>query len=274
MIVVGASEEVSMARRLVGDLLRIHRVRLDLTQKEAADRLHVSESCFGSYERAERIPPIRFLKDGDRALDARGALMACVEMMEKEKYPPSFLSWVRLERNALVISAYETMLIPGLLQTEAYALALYAGRRPAYTEEEVERHVAARLERQSVLRRNPPPYVGYVIEEAVLERPLGGAAVLKEQLLHMVECTRSLPHLTIQVMPTRLHTHMGLNGPMQLMSTDEGRNLVFVEARGGSKLLHEPEQVSELFDLFGVLRAHALTPQESVALIERKAGQL
>lgn len=114
---MGASGGVSMGRRLVGELLRIHRGRLGLTQKDAADLVHVSESCFGAYERAERIPTIDFLRDVDAALDARGALIACIEIIEKEKYPPTFLNWVRLERQARVISAYETMLIPGLLQT-------------------------------------------------------------------------------------------------------------------------------------------------------------
>ncbi|MCX4575731.1 helix-turn-helix transcriptional regulator [Streptomyces sp. NBC_01571] len=263
-----------MGRRLVGELLRIHRGRLGLTQKDAADLVHVSESCFGAYERAERIPTIDFLRDVDKALDARGALIACVEMMEEEKYPPAFVDWVRLERQARVISGYETMLIPGLLQTEAYVRALYEVRRPAYTEEEIEKHVEARLERQAVLAHNPPPYVSYVIEEAVLERPLGDQEVLREQLLHMLECNRTMKHLTIQVMPTVRRVHAGLVGPMQLMSTHEGRNLVYAEAQGGGRLIHKSEQVSDLFDLFGMLRAQAFNPEESAELIERKAGRL
>ena len=264
-----------MVRKLVGDLLRIHRARLGLTQKEASEVVLISESLFGAYERAERIPTTRFLEDADKGLDARGALIACIEMMEEELYPPTFLNWVRLERNARVISAYETMLIPGLLQTEAYARALYEARRPAYTEDEIERHVAARLERQSVLTRDPLPYIGYVIEESILEREIGGPGVLKEQLLHLLEWNRKLKqHLTIQVMPTRRHTHAGLMGPLQLMSTDEGRNLVYAEAQGGDRLIHKVEQVTDLFEVFGILRAQALNPWESEELIERKAAQL
>ncbi|MFF2513569.1 helix-turn-helix domain-containing protein [Streptomyces sp. NPDC058086] len=264
-----------MGRRLVGELLRIHRGRRGLTQKEAGELLLVSEGCLGSYERAERIPPIQFLKDADNGLDARGALVACIEMMEEEKYAPTFVNWVRLERHARVISAYENMLIPGLLQSRDHAQALYEARRPAFTEEEIEGHVTARLERQSVLTRNPPPYVGYVIEESVLERHLGGAEVLKGQLLHILECIRTMrQHLTVQVMPTKRHTHAGLNGPMQLMGTEEGRNLVYVEAHGGDKLIHKPEQVTDLFEIFGILRAQALNPWESEELIKQKAGEL
>ncbi|MBT2488242.1 helix-turn-helix transcriptional regulator [Streptomyces sp. ISL-96] len=258
----------------MGGLIRIHRTRAGLTQKDAAEKLLVSESLMGAYERAERIPALDFLRDADQVFDAGGALTACIELMEEEKYPPKFLDWVRLERLARVISAYEALLIPGLLQTEAYVRALYEARVPAYTEEEIERHVQGRLERQAVLTRNPPPRIGFVVEESVLERTLGGPEVLKEQLWHVLDCMRTMNHLTFQVMPTRRHTHAGLMGPMQLMATQEGRTLLYVEAQGGGKLIHKPEQASDLFDLFGILRAQALTPWESAELIERKAGQL
>ncbi|WP_299535213.1 helix-turn-helix transcriptional regulator [uncultured Streptomyces sp.] len=271
---MATSGEPSQVLRLVGELIKIHRTRAGLTQKAAADRLLISESLMGAYERAERIPSLEFLGTADRVFDAGGALCACKELVDEEKYPAKFLDWARLERQARVISAYETMLFPGLLQTEGYAYALYRSRKPAYTEDEIVRHVEARLERQAVLSRTPPPYVGYVIEESVLEKTLGGTTVLKDQLLHLLDCTRRMNHLTVQVMPSHQHTHAGLNGPMQLMSTAEGRSLVYVEAQGGGKLISKPEQVADLFDLFGILRAQALTPWESAELIEKKAEQL
>lgn len=258
----------------MGDLIRIHRTRAGLTQKESADRLLISESLMGAYERAERIPSMEFLRDADRVFDARGALKACIELVDEEKYPARYVDWVRLQRNARVISGYETMLIPGLLQTEAYAYAIYRSRKPAYTEDEIVLHVEARIERQTVLGRTPPPYIGFVIEESILEKSLGGPAVLKEQLLHLLQSIEQFNHLTVQVMPSDRHTHAGLNGPMQLMNTAEGRSLVLVEGHGGDRLMSKPEQVSDLFDLFGILRAQALNPWESAELIEKKAGQL
>ncbi|MER5752405.1 Scr1 family TA system antitoxin-like transcriptional regulator [Streptomyces sp. NPDC002088] len=74
-------------------------------------------------------------------------------------------------------------------------------------------------------------------------------------------------------MPTARRVHAGLVGPMQLMISEEGRNLVYADAQGGGRLIHKPEQVSDLVDLFGMLRAQALDPEESVERIERKAGQ-
>ncbi|MEU8698650.1 helix-turn-helix transcriptional regulator [Streptomyces sp. NPDC048680] len=258
----------------MGDLIRIHRVRAGLTQKDASEKLLVSESLLGAYERAERIPSLEFLRDADKVCDAGGALKACAELMDGEKYPPKFLAWAKLERTARVISAYETMLIPGLLQTEEYAYALHRSRVPAYSEAEIIRHVEARLERQAVLSRTSPPRIGYVIEESVLDRTLGGPEVLKGQLRHVLDCIERFDHLTVQVMPSAQHTHAGLTGPMQLMSTAEGRTRVYVEAHGDDTLISKPDRVSDQFDLFGILRAQALNPWMSAEIIEKKVGQL
>ncbi|MDG9681422.1 helix-turn-helix transcriptional regulator [Streptomyces sp. DH18] len=271
---VGTSGELTHGRRLVGELIRIHRVRAGLTQKAAADQLLISESLMGAVERAERIPSRDLLADAERVFGADGALAACGELVDEEKYPPKFLDWARLERLARVISAYETMLIPGLLQTEAYANALFRSHVPAYSEAEVVRLVEARLERQAVLARKPPPRIGYVIEESVLDRTLGGPEVLKEQLRHLLDCVDRFNHLTVQVMPSDQHTHAGLMGPMQLMSTAEGRNLLYVEAQGGGRLISKLEQVSDQLDLFGILRAQALNPWKSAEIIETKVRQL
>lgn len=254
--------------------MRIHRVQARFTQKTASESLLVSESLLGAVERAERIPSLELLTDAEVLYKANGALKACCDLVDEEKYAPKFLDWAKLERTARVISAYETMLIPGLLQTEAYATALYRSHVPAYSETEITRHVEARLERQSVLDRPRPPRVGYVIEESVLDRALGGPEVLKEQLQHLLACLQRYKHLTVQVMPTSQHTHAGLMGPMKLMSTEEGRNLLYVEAQSGDRLISKPEQVSDMFDLFGILRAQAHNPWESAKIIEKKMGQL
>ncbi|MFE6765313.1 Scr1 family TA system antitoxin-like transcriptional regulator [Streptomyces sp. NPDC057689] len=254
--------------------MRIHRVRAGFTQKAAAEKLLISESLLGAVERAERIPSLDLLVAAEGFFRADGALKACCDLVDEEKYSPRFLDWAKLERSARVVSAYETMLIPGLLQTEAYATALYRSHVPAYSEAEITRHVEARLERQSVLDRPLPPRVGYVIEESVLDRALGGPEVLKKQLQHLQDCIERYKHLTVQVMPTSQHIHAGMMGPMQLMTTAEGRNLLYVESQGGGRLISKPEQVGDTFDLFGILRAQAHNPWESVKIIDKKMGQL
>uniref|UniRef100_A0AAU3GWA8 Scr1 family TA system antitoxin-like transcriptional regulator n=1 Tax=Streptomyces sp. NBC_01401 TaxID=2903854 RepID=A0AAU3GWA8_9ACTN len=75
-------------------------------------------------------------------------------------------------------------------------------------------------------------------------------------------------------MPSDQHTHAGLNGPMQLMCTAEGHNLVFAESQGGDRLVSRPEQVGDMFDLFGILRAQALNPWKTAEIIETKVRRL
>ncbi|MHC0433642.1 helix-turn-helix domain-containing protein [Streptomyces sp. O3] len=264
----------SPARLHVGDLIKNFRARAGLTRKDVAERLLISESLAGAYERGERIPTSDFLRDADSVLDARGALKSCIPLMEEEKYPPTFVGWMRLQKVAASISAYESMLFPGLLQTEDYIRALYETRVPQLTEADIEKNVVARLERQAVLSRDPLPIVGYVIEESVLQRPIGGREVLRGQLLHVLECMREMHHMTVQVMPTGRHVHAALQGPIYLLSTPEGRNVAYEEGQTGGTVISKPQQVNQLIGRFGTLRAQALTPWESAELIERMAEQL
>ncbi|WP_405938189.1 Scr1 family TA system antitoxin-like transcriptional regulator [Streptomyces sp. NBC_00726] len=267
-------DEVSYVRRLVGELIRAHRIRAGYTQKSAGEKLRISESLMGAVERAERIPANELLLEMEELFAANGALKDCCDMLDEEKYPPKFVNWAKFQRTARIINGYETMVFPGLLQTEAYAYALHRARVPTYTEAEIVSRVEARLERQAVLTRTPPPHIGFVVEESVLERTLGGPEVLKQQLRHLLDCIERHNHLTVQVMPTSQHTHAGLMGPMQLMSTAEGRALVYVEARGGDRFVTQPDQVVDMFDLFGIMRAQAQNPWESAEIIEKKMGQL
>ncbi|MET9531132.1 helix-turn-helix transcriptional regulator [Streptomyces sp. NPDC006649] len=264
----------SPARRHVGDLIRNFRSRAGMTRQEMGDRLLISESLAGAYERGERIPTTSFLTDSDGVLDARGALKSCIPLMEDEKYPRTFVGWVRLEKIASSISAYENMFFPGLLQTEEYIQALYEERVPQFSEAEIEKHVEARLERQAVLSRDPLPIVAYVIEESVLQRPIGGKSVLRNQMLHVLKCMQTTNHLMVQVMPTARTAHAGLNGPIKLISTPDGRNWAYEEGHGGGTLISNPQQVNQHIDRFGKLRAQALTPWESAELIERMADRL
>ncbi|MFD6419170.1 Scr1 family TA system antitoxin-like transcriptional regulator [Streptomyces sp. NPDC060194] len=264
----------SAARRHTGELIKAFRRSAGLTQRQLADRLLVSESLQGAYERAERIPSREYLTEADRVLNAFGAVEACAELMDAEKYPPQFQGWARLEADAMAISAYECMLVPGLLQPEGYARELFGMRVPAHHEEEVERFVQARLDRQAVLRRQPLPIVGFVVEQAVFERPLGGVSQHRKTLGHILECIRAMPHLVMQVMPTHVERHVSMGGAMQLLTTSTGKNLVYADRQLGGTLLSRPDEVAVLMERFGTLRAQALNPAESVDLIERIASKL
>jgi hypothetical protein len=127
---------------------------------------------------------------------------------------------------------YANHVIPGMLQTEAYARAIFSCHCPPLEDDEIENGVTARLERQSVLQRKPTPLVSFVLEEHTLTRPLGGPVALKEQLSHVLEVGQRR-NVEIQVMPHDRETHAGLNGPMILLETAERKRLAYVEGPGG-----------------------------------------
>ncbi|WP_313905484.1 DUF5753 domain-containing protein [Streptomyces sp. SLBN-31] len=169
---------------------------------------------------------------------------------------------------------YQTHLIPGSLQTETYARAVFMSNCcPTLDDKEVERQVAIRVARGQLFARTPTPSVSYVLEESTLTRPLGGRNTLKEQLHHILAIAR-LRHVKVQVMPHDRETHAGLNGNMILLETAERRQLAYVEGHRGGYFVSEQPDLADLFGKYGTLRAQALSLEASAMLIEEVAGKL
>ncbi|WP_030020038.1 helix-turn-helix domain-containing protein [Streptomyces monomycini] len=266
--------EPSPVRTHVGGLIRHCRQRAGMTQKQLAHEAHVSESLEGAYERGERIPNAGFLLDADDLTTAGGLLATSVPLLEQESNRAQYLEWRLLEAEALSLSGYVAAVLPGLLQSPDYIRALYCCRVPAFSDEEIERMLRERLGRHSVLNRKRPPVVSFVVEQAALERPLGGNSVLKGALLHVAQVARSMRHLTVQVMPTRVKMHAGLVGSVQLLTSPDGRKSAYFDGDGRSKLLTRPNEAIKHAERYGALRAQALSPEESLVLMERLAGEL
>ncbi|MFH8403406.1 Scr1 family TA system antitoxin-like transcriptional regulator [Streptomyces sp. NPDC018019] len=263
----------SAARLHVGGLIKDCRQRACMTQRELAKETHVSESLEGAYERGERIPSAGFLIDADRHTGAGGVLTTCVDLMEQEPSRDQYLEWRLLEAEALSIGGYPGPVLPGLLQSPDYVRALYRCRVPAFTEEEVDHLVSKRLERQPLLFRKPAPTMSFVVEQVALERPVGGKAVLKQALRHVLETVSSLVHVSVQVMPTCVEWHAGLGGSLNLLSSPDGRWSVYLDSEVRSRLLTKPVEVTRYAEHYGAIRAQALSPQKSLDLIERLAGE-
>ncbi|MEV0181388.1 DUF5753 domain-containing protein [Streptomyces sp. NPDC050625] len=132
--------------------------------------------------------------------------------------------------------------------------------------------VAARLARQEIFARRPAPHFSFVIDEAVLLRPLGGDGVWRGQSEHLLLLGEKR-NVEIQVMPHSRQEHAGLAGPFTLMEVKDGRRIAYTEVQGDSHVHTEREKVRELERTYGTLRAQALTPAESLALIEKLLGE-
>ena len=160
----------------------------------------------------------------------------------------------------------------GLLQTEEYARAVFTMRRPVLGQETIEQRVNARLLRQDVFSRWPTPLMSFVIEESVLRRPVGGREVARGQL-EQILLIGQRRNIEIQVMPLDREDHAGLAGPFTLIETAKGQRIGYTEAQRSSQLFTERGAVRELEAQYGIIRAQALTPRESMAFVEVLLGE-
>ncbi|MEU9009042.1 helix-turn-helix transcriptional regulator [Streptomyces sp. NPDC048479] len=257
---------------IFGQQLKLCRLRAGLERPEFGTLTGYSASTIASFEQGRRIPPPRFIDKADEVLDAGGLLRASKEEVARAQYPAFFRDAARLEAQAVELHVYATHAVPGLLQTEEYARAVFAMRRPLLDEETVAQRVAARLARQEIFSRTPLPTISFVIEEALLHRPLGGRSVMRGQLEQMLLCGQRR-NVELQVMLTDREEHACLAGPFTLIETKEERRIAYVEAHKDSRLYTERQPVREIEEQYGILRAQALTPRESLALVEKLLGE-
>ncbi|WP_406167582.1 helix-turn-helix domain-containing protein [Streptomyces sp. NBC_00996] len=255
-----------------GRQLKLCRERAGLDRAELGARTGYSASTIASFEQGRRIPPPKFIDLADEVLDAGGVLRAGKEEVARAQYPAFFRDAASLEAKAVELHLYATQAAPGLLQTEEYARAVFAMWRPLLDEAIVEQRLAARLARQEIFTRRPAPHLSFVIEEAVLHRPFGGDAVWRGQLEQFLLVGQNR-NVEIQVMPLSRLEHAGLAGPFTLMETMDERRIAYTEVQGDSRVHTERGKVRELEAAYGLLRAQALTPTESHALIEKMLGE-
>ncbi|WP_055590577.1 helix-turn-helix domain-containing protein [Streptacidiphilus griseoplanus] len=260
------------ALKCFGRQLKLFRERAGLTQAALGRQIGYSDELVGSVEQGRRVAQPAFIDAADRALDAGGVLAAAKESVANARYPEWFRDFARMEAEALELHAYDTMVVNGLLQTEEYARAVFTLRRPLLDEDVVEQRVTARLERQAVLTRKPPPLLGFVLDEAVLRRTVGDVGVMRGQLRHLL-AVGGLRNVDIQVMPLAREDHAGLGGPLTLITPKNGRTVAYQEGHGHSRLITDAPGVRAGAARHGVIRAQALTPRESMNFVETLLGE-
>ncbi|GAA3824029.1 Scr1 family TA system antitoxin-like transcriptional regulator [Streptomyces phyllanthi] len=251
----------------VGRLVRFCREAAGMRVAEFGEALGYGEDMVRKIERGARIPRPEFLDRADEILNAGGHLKAFKEDMEKARYPKKVRELKALEDRAVELMQYSNHNIQGLLQTPEYARALFEMRQPALAPDVVERETAARTARKGIFEREPAPTLSFIQEQVTLERPLGGRVVLRRQLEHLLDVAQ-LRNVTLQVMPTDREEHAGVHGLIQVLKFADGT------AIGRCPGAFNGRPVSDLRDLrilelrYGMIRAQALTPRESLAFIE------
>lgn len=265
-------DETTPVVRTVGRLVKLWRGRTPLTQGQLGAAIGYSLDQVRSVEGGRRVPQPDFLTKADQVLGAQGILAAMQQDVAEARYPKKVRDLAKLEREAVELGAYANHNMHGLLQTEEYARALFAMRRPLLPEEAIEEQVAARMARQEIIGRGDTPLLNFVLEEVLLHRPLGGRSVQRRQLQRLLEAGE-LRHVEIQVMPTDREDHAGMGGELQVLKLRCGTSLGYLEVQRYRQLVSEPHEVQYLQAQHGIIRAQALSPRESLTLIENVLGE-
>ncbi|MZD06601.1 helix-turn-helix domain-containing protein [Streptomyces sp. SID5785] len=258
---------------LVGRQLRALREAAGLKVSELATALGYGEGIVYKVESGTRIPRPEFLDKADDVLRARGMLAAMKPAVAEVRYPKKVRDIAAMEARAVELTSYWTHSPHGLLQTPAYAQALFAMRRPALSSAQIDRAMAARTARKSVFDRDPAPALSFVQEEVTLRRPIGGRQVLRGQLHHLLELAQ-LRTVEIQVMPTDREDHAGMDGDMEVLKFKDGTAVGRGHGLYGGRPVSDPKQLRSIELRCGIIRAQALPPGESLAFIEQVLGEL
>ncbi|GAA2709383.1 MULTISPECIES: helix-turn-helix transcriptional regulator [Streptomyces] len=263
----------SATMRMFGVLLQGLRRRAGVSREQLAEAARYSVDLICSVEQGRRRPSAQLIEAAEELLDAGGLLRDAARHIVQSKFPDWFEEYARYEAECASLGIYQNHVLPGLFQTEEYALAVFRSGRPVLDDEEIEERSLARMERQQLLTRTPSAMISAVLEQVTLERWIGGKEVMRGQLRRLIELSE-LRNIDIQVMPTRRETHAGLAGPMYVLESRDHQRIVYFEGQKGSVMLSDPKDVSDLNLRYAILRSQALTPEDSVSLIEKMRGEL
>lgn len=255
-----------------GKLLQHLRKRAGLSQQTLAEAIGYSLEQVASVEQGRRPAKEAFTVAADRVLGADGVLEVLQADVDRAKLPRFFRNFALIEAEVLSRFSYDPLLVPGLLQTEAYARAVLGGHCPPFSDEIIDRHTEARLSRQKLLTRDPLAELSFIIGEEALRNPVGGSDVMREQWQHLLTVA-ALRTVEVQVMPAGLGFHPGLDGPFVLVETKELRRLGYIESQEVGCVVSDQAEVSAFGLRYGKLRSQALNVEASARLIEQLAGE-
>ncbi|MGX8908406.1 helix-turn-helix domain-containing protein [Streptomyces netropsis] len=262
-----------MAWRYCGNQIKLWRTQAGISREELGKEAGYEYESVKSMEQGRRKPQLRLLEVADQMCGARGLLLAAQDYLKPEKFPVRTQEFMTAEAEAVALHWYETVLIPGLLQTEEYARELISNRCPPVDDETVEERVAGRLERQLKLRLSPTTLFNFVLYEAALRTGVGGSQVMRGQLRHLLE-VGALRNVSIQILPADRGAHAGLSGPVVLLESGSHEQHAYVEGQETGALYTDPERLSLLAQRHGMIRMQALSHEESAEFIRKLAEEI
>lgn len=282
-----APGEATVLRMLLGAQLRRLRETADIPVERAGYEIRASRSKISRMENGRVGFKSRDIEDlltlyGVTDDRERSAALTLARQASTPNWwakysdvlPDWFETYIGLESAAVTIRSFEVQFAPGLLQTEDYARAVTELGHKSATAAEIDLRVALRVKRQDLLTRPNPPRVWAVMDEAVLRRPYGGAAVLRAQLERLAEAAE-LQHVTLQVVPFDRGGHAGASGAFSILRFQEGDlpDVVYIEQLTSALYLDQRADVEHYLEVVDQLSGEALTPDETKTFIQQAARE-
>ena len=277
----------SVQRLVLGGHLRRLREKSGLTTEQAADAIRGSHSKISRMEHGRVSFKERDISDllslyGVADVTEREGLLTLAREANApgwwQSYSDILPHWLEpyfgLEAAASFIRTYELQFIPGLLQTEGYARAVIRLGN-AGNEEEVARRTEARMSRQQILKREDPPRKWAVVDEAALRRPIGGRAIMREQIRYLIEMAEH-PAVTLQILPFNAGGHPALGGPFTILRFAEPdlRDVVYIEQLTSALYLDKRDEVDCYLEAIELLCAEADPPSRTTSTLRRILSQI
>ncbi|MFJ3499948.1 Scr1 family TA system antitoxin-like transcriptional regulator [Streptomyces sp. NPDC090135] len=254
-----------------GEVLKERREAAGLSQGDLGGRVFVSGGYIGLFEQGIRKPQLDVAKRIDEVLQTGGIFeRTWRKLIDNSPYASYFHAVAELEAVATKICEFAPTVVPGLMQTGAYARAVTLAVHPFATEEYVEEKVTSRLDRAQILRSTTRPEYWVILHENALLTPVGGPAAMAEQLDHIAALIRNRWALvTVLLREVGAHAHM--TGTLKLMEFKDQPPTAYTETEFSGTLLDDPAVVKQAQRTYDPLRVAALSPEASLARIESAA---
>ena len=266
----------TVRRRELGALLRRLRIEKGLTVEQAAERLLFSMSKLSRMETGHGITTPRDIRDlcdlygvtGEAERDHMRKLAAEGKQQAWwQSYDLGYATYVGLEAEAVALSAFQSSVVHGLLQTADYARAGHEGAMPRLSSDQIEMQIEAKLTRQRILTRDKPADFAVVLDEAALHRMAGGRQVMTAQLTKILDMS-ALPNVMVQILPFELGAHPALESNFTIIGLPSPTlGVVFVEGLIGSTYLERDDDLKRYREIFARLQSIALNPKDTERLI-------
>jgi transcriptional regulator with XRE-family HTH domain len=244
--------------------LRRHREAAGLTQKQLGEIVNYTGSLIGQIETARKLPTPTFSERVDAALGTGGLLTRLVDLVLRSQLPSWFQQVAELQARAIEICSFETHMVHGLLQTEAYARAVLG----ALDQSNLDDRTAVRLARQRILEKEKPPVFWAILSEAALYQEIGSPETMRGQLEHLLSFENN-PRINIQILPFSAGAHAGLTGSFDLYRFASDPTILYTEGYGSGHPTANPDTVKDCSLRYDHLQAAALSLSDSAGLIRR-----